>query len=76
MVWASRTLHVGVGWGPDRDFLHTRLQALFLAGQTTVGTAGLWRGSGAAQLSRNGSGRKGGHPLLALLASHPLIRAS
>ena len=75
-VWASRTLRVGVEWGPDRDFLHTQLQALFSAGRTTVGTACLWMGSGAAQLSRNGSGRKGGHPPLAPLTSHPLIRVA
>ena len=60
VVWALRTLHVGVGWGPD-----VRLQALFLAGVTTVGTACLWRESGAAQLSRYGRVGKGGQP------SHP-----
>ena len=75
-MWASRTFHVGVGWGLDRDFLHTRLQALFSGGWTTVGPAYLWRGSGTAQLSRNGSGGKGGRPPLAPLTSHPLIRAA
>ena len=75
-MWASRTLRVGLGWGPDRDFLHTRLQALFSAGVMAVGTACLWRGPGAAQLSRNGSGGKGGCPPLAPLTSHPLIRAA
>ena len=53
---------MGVRWGPDRDFLQTRLQAVFLAGVMTVGTAYLWMGSGAAQLSRKGRGGKGGHP--------------
>ena len=75
-VWASRTLRVGVGWGLDRDFLQTWLQALFSAGVTTVGTACLWTGSGAAQLSRNSSGGEGGCPPLAPLAAHPLIRAA
>ena len=75
-VWASRTLRVGVGWGLDRDFLQTWLQALFSAGVTTVGTACLWTGSGAAQLSRNGRGGKGGRPPFAALTSHPLIRAA
>ena len=59
-----------VGWGPDRDFLNMWLQALFSAGWMTVGIACLWRGSGAAQLSRNGSGGKGGRPPLAPLTSH------
>ena len=36
----------------------------------------LLRGSGAAQLSRNGSGGKGGGPPLASLTSHVLIRAA
>ena len=76
VVWASRTLHVGVGWGLDRDFLQTRLQALFSAGGMTVGTACLWTGPGAAQLSRNGRCGKGGHPPFAPLTSQPLIRAA
>ena len=75
-MWASRTLRVGLGWAPVRDFLQTWLQALFSAGVMAVGTACLWRGPGAAQLSRNGSGGKGGCPPLAPLASHPLIRAA
>ena len=67
---------MGVGWGPDRDFLQMRLQALFSAGVTTVGTACLWMGSGAAQLSMTGRGGKGGHPPVPPLTSHPLIRAA
>ena len=55
VVWASRTLRVGVGCGPD-----VWLQALFSAGVMTVGTACLWREPGAAQLSRYGRGGKGG----------------
>ena len=35
----------GVGWGLDRSFLHTRLQALLSAGWTTVGTACLCGGA-------------------------------
>ena len=67
---------MGVGWGPDRDFLQTRLQALFSAGVMTMSTACLWMGSGAAQLSMNVRGAKGGHPPFAALTSHPLIRAA
>ena len=48
VAWASRTLRVGVGWGPDRGFLHTRLQALFSAGWMTVGVA--WTTGGALGL--------------------------
>ena len=57
VVWASRTLRVGVGCGPD-----VWLQALFSAGVMTVGTACLWREPGAAQLSRYGRGGEGGCP--------------
>ena len=36
----------------------------------------VWRGSGAAQLSKNGNGGKGGCDPLASLTSHVLIRAA
>lgn len=36
----------------------------------------VWRGSGTARISGNGSGGKGGHPPLASLTLHLLIRTA
>ena len=84
-VWASRTLRVEGGVGVVKEVL--RHSAYPVPAQATPGSVlgrvgdswhclPVWRGSEAAQLSRNGSGGKGGHPPLAFLTSHLLVRAA
>ena len=71
-----KDLPVGGEIGAGQGFPATSAPGSVLGTVTTVGTGCLWTGSGAAQLSRNGSGGKGGCPPLAPLAAHPLIRAA
>lgn len=70
-AWASRTLRVGGGMGAGQGFpAHTAPGSIPRQGWMTAAYR-LWRGSGAAQLSRNDSGGKGGRPPWHPLTSHP-----
>ena len=80
-----KTLHVEGGVGVVREVL--RHSAHPVPAQPTPGSIlgrvgdsrhclPVWRGSEAAQLSRNGSEEKEGHPPLAFLTSHLLVRAA
>ena len=74
-----------VEWGVGREVLRhlAYLLPAYAAPGSVPGRVGdcqhclpVWRGSGTAWLSGNGSGGKGGHPLLASLTLHLLIRTA
>lgn len=75
VAWASRTLRVGVGWGPDRGFPAHGPGSIPRRVDDCRPCLSVEGPPGAAQLSRNDSGGKGGR-LLSTLTSHPLIRAA